>query len=71
MVFAATPTPVAVRQKIEADLRRIIMEPQFASWMDQQGVLAVGDSSAEAGIFLKREMQKWAEVVRTAGVRVE
>ena len=34
-------------------------------------VLAVGDSSADAGDFLRQEMKKWAEVIRTAGVRVE
>jgi len=69
MAPAATPRDVVAR--LNTEFIKVLRKTEIKEKLTQQGFEAVGNSPEEYAIFLKKEMEKWAEVVRIAGVKVE
>ncbi len=68
-VPSATPAPVV--ERIAAEVRKIIDEPDFVSWVQEQGMTPMTEGPAEARALLAADLPKWAEVVRRSGARVD
>jgi tripartite-type tricarboxylate transporter receptor subunit TctC len=69
--FAAAGTPLDVYKKIEADFLSVIRMPDVQKQMLAQGAEPVGSSADEFGKFVKDEMTKWAEAVKSSGAQVQ
>ena len=70
-LFVPAGTPAAVLAKLNADVNAIIAEPPILERFDQLGMLPVGGSLASGEAYVRAEIKKWGEVVRTLGLRVE
>lgn len=65
---AGVPPPVAARLNME--LVKIIRSPEVRERLTGWGVNVIGSSSAEFEAFVKAEIVKWANVIKTANVRL-
>jgi tripartite-type tricarboxylate transporter receptor subunit TctC len=70
-LFVPAATPPAVLAKLNTDVNAIIAEPPILERFDQLGMLAVGGSLAAGETYVRAEIKKWGEVVRSLGLRVE
>ena len=70
-LFAPRGTPAAVVDKISADYARAVKTPEFQERMSGLGVDATANSPAEFKKIFAEEVEKWAKVVKAAGVALD
>jgi tripartite-type tricarboxylate transporter receptor subunit TctC len=70
-IMAPASTPREIVARLNSEFMKILRTPETREKLNQQGFEAVGNSSEEYIAFLKKETEKWAEVVRIAGIKVE
>ena len=61
-------TPKAVIAKLNAEIARIVTAPDMREKLHDQGAEAVGDTPAEFAAFFRKQMAKWAKVIKDAGI---
>ena len=61
-------TPKAVIAKLNAEIVRIVTAPDMREKLHEQGAEAVGDTPAEFAVFFRKQMAKWAKVIKDAGI---
>ena len=66
---AKTPGPVVSR--LNQELSRIMFEPEVRERLSTIGAEPMRSSPAELTAFMRTEFQRWAEVVKAAGIRAE
>jgi len=66
---AATPKDVVAR--VSAEVARILRAPEIMERLSGQGAEPVGSSPAEFGAFMRAEIEKWAGLVKAAGMKAE
>jgi tripartite-type tricarboxylate transporter receptor subunit TctC len=69
--FLPAGTPVAIVEKFNADINIALDAADVKEKFAQAGLEIVRYKSAEFGAFLKTEVPKWAEVVKSSGAKVE
>ena len=70
-VVAPAGTPVAIVQRVSADVQKLMASRDIADALLAQGIEPAASTPAEFAGFLQAEHAKWGEVVRAAGVKVE
>ncbi len=70
-LYAPKGTPMALRTRLAQDTARAAATPEFVARMEGLGFQARSNSPAEFDAYLKAEQQKWAKVVKDAGVPQE
>lgn len=70
-LFAPRGTPRAVVAKIAADLSRQLKVPEMQERLAGLGVDAAGTSPAEFKAMFTVEIEKWAKVVKAAGITLD
>ena len=70
-LLAPAGTPPTIVSKVQADTATSLQIPEVASRLSSEGAEPVGSSSAELAKFLQAETQKWARVVKTAGIKLD
>jgi tripartite-type tricarboxylate transporter receptor subunit TctC len=69
MAPAGTPKPIV--DKLNAEIRKVVTRPEVkAQWADQ-GAEPMTMSPEEFDAYLRKDIQKWAEVVRVSGAKVD
>lgn len=61
-------TPKAIIAKLNAEIVRIVTAPDMREKLHEQGAEAVGDTPAEFATFFRKQMDKWAKVIKDAGI---
>jgi tripartite-type tricarboxylate transporter receptor subunit TctC len=69
MAPAGTPKPVVDR--LNAAINKAISRPDVKAAWDKQGAVAMAMSPAEFDAFLRRDIDKWAKVVKDAGIKAQ
>jgi tripartite-type tricarboxylate transporter receptor subunit TctC len=69
-LFAPARTPPEIIGKMHADTVAALTDPPTKERLEQLGVVVVGSSPAELAAFLKAEMDKWAPVIKEAGITI-
>jgi len=68
--FAPAKTAPEIIGKIQADTAAALTDPVIKERLEQLGVVVVGSTPAELAAFLKAEMDKWAPVIKEAGISI-
>jgi tripartite-type tricarboxylate transporter receptor subunit TctC len=66
---AAVPKPIIAR--INAEVVRILKDPQVREQLLAQGAEPVGDSPEAFAAFVQKEHDRWAKVIRETGITLE
>jgi tripartite-type tricarboxylate transporter receptor subunit TctC len=69
--LAAGGTPVPILDRLNAEFVAILKEPAVREALTKQGVEVMATSRAETAAFIRREMAKYAEVVKFSGAKVD
>jgi tripartite-type tricarboxylate transporter receptor subunit TctC len=70
-MFTTAKTPPALVGKLNTEIRRALALPDVAEKLAGAGVEIQTTSPEEWGKFVKSEIEKWAKVVKTAGIKLE
>ncbi len=70
-MIAPAGTPVAVVNRLSEEMRRSLAKPETRERLRVLGAVTVGDTPAEFLEFLKKDHQRWARVIKAAGVKAE
>lgn len=70
-LFAPAATPSNIVTRLESEVRMLVNSPALSRRWTEMGVLGVGSGSADFGRFLSLESQRWARVIKTAGIRID
>jgi tripartite-type tricarboxylate transporter receptor subunit TctC len=65
---AATPRPIVDR--LNAEIRKILTSAEIKESWARQGVVPLAMTAPEFGAFINDEIEKWAKVSQTAGVKL-
>jgi tripartite-type tricarboxylate transporter receptor subunit TctC len=69
-IFAPAGVPQPIVARLNAELVKIIRSPEIHERLTSWGVNVAGSSSADFEAFVKAEIVKWANVIKTANVRL-
>jgi len=67
-LMAPTGTPKAVVDKLNAEINKTIARPEVKAAWDKQGAVALTMTPAEFDAYLRKDIEKWAEVVKAANL---
>jgi tripartite-type tricarboxylate transporter receptor subunit TctC len=70
-LFAPARTPAAIVAKLNADVLAILKTREMHERLSAQGAEPAGTSPEELAAIVKREVVKWAKVIREAGIQPE
>jgi tripartite-type tricarboxylate transporter receptor subunit TctC len=69
-MVAPAKTPSAIIAKLNAVTLAAMTAPEVQEKLAPQGAILVGGTPAEFGAYMASEIRKWAQVVQTAGIKV-
>jgi tripartite-type tricarboxylate transporter receptor subunit TctC len=70
-LLAPANTPREVVNKVQQDVAKILATAEMRERFAAQGALPVGDTPAQFTAFIKGEIDKWTQVVKFSGARVD
>ncbi len=70
-VMVPAGTPAAVVQRLNSELLKALKSPEVLEKLAQQGAEALGSSPEEYGAYVKKELARWASVVKATGISLD
>jgi len=70
-LLAPAGTPVPIVNRLANEMRKSLDRPETRERMRQLGAQIVGDTPTEFAAFLKKDYERWAQVLKTSGVKAE
>ncbi len=70
-VLAPAGTPAAIVNRVSAEMRKSLAKPETQARMKQLGAITIADSPGEFAAFLRKDHERWAQVIKTSGVKAE
>jgi hypothetical protein len=70
-VFVPAGTPKAIVDKIAADIKRLMAQPETAKRVQDLGFDIVASTPAEFAVQVKSEIEKWGKVIKASGLKAE
>jgi tripartite-type tricarboxylate transporter receptor subunit TctC len=67
-IMAPAGTPKAIIDKLNAEINKVITRSDVKEAWDKQGAVALAMTPAEFDAYLRKDIEKWAQVVKTAGL---
>lgn len=67
-VFAPRGVPAAILDKLNATIVDSLKSPELAKRLSELGVQDVGSTRAEFGAFYRRDIEKWNDLIKSAGI---
>lgn len=68
--FAPAKTPAAITNRLNAEINRILGEPDVREKLGTQGVTPMTGTPADLSKYLNLEVDRWARVIREAGIKL-
>jgi tripartite-type tricarboxylate transporter receptor subunit TctC len=69
--MAPTGTPPEIVTRLQAEIAKIVARPDFQAKYRTLQAVPVTSTPAAFGSFLKQDIEKWAGVIKTAGVPIQ
>ncbi len=70
-VLAPAKTPPEVVAKLQAEISRIIQQPDMKEKLSSQGADPIGNSPADMAKWLTAEKERWAKLIKATGFKLE
>ena len=70
-IGAPKDTPAEIIDKLNQEINTGLADPSFKARLANLGADALPMSASDFGKFIAHETEKWAEVIRTAGIKAE
>jgi tripartite-type tricarboxylate transporter receptor subunit TctC len=70
-VVAPKGTPAEAVKQANAQLNKVLKDPQVIEMMNKAGQEPVAMSPEEFAAFLDNEIKKWSKTIQTAGIKPE
>lgn len=70
-LFVSSKTPPAVVKALNAELGKVLADPEVRKTIAQQGGSAVGGSPEDFERFVKQEKDRWTEVIKVGKIKSE
>ncbi len=69
MVLAPAKTPAPIIKQVHAETVNALKQKDMLAMLDKGGTEPVGNTPAEAMVFLKAEIARWGKVIKQAGIK--
>ena len=70
-LFAPSALPRDIQVRLQGALREVMRMPDMIASFDKAGLLPMPGTQDEFTAFVKKDMERWATVVKAAGIKVE
>jgi tripartite-type tricarboxylate transporter receptor subunit TctC len=70
-IFAPAATPAAIVNKLGSEIAAAIKSPEMRDFMLKEGADPVGSTPQEFAAYFKNEVERYANVIRVANIRIE
>ena len=70
-VFAPAGVPEAVVSRLNAEIVKALAAQDLRERLEKLSITPVGNSPAELGAYVRADLTRWMNVVKTTGIRVE
>ena len=69
--FAPAATPRDIQLRVYSAARDVLRLPDVVASFEKAGLQAMGGTQEEFAAFVKKDMERWATVVKAAGIKVD
>jgi tripartite-type tricarboxylate transporter receptor subunit TctC len=69
--MAPTGTPQPIIDKLNAEINKVLGTPEVKAAWAKQGAEPLVMTPAEFDTYLSGDIEKWAKVIQTAGIKVQ
>lgn len=70
-IVVAGKTPRALVERLNADFRKLLAQPDVAKRMQDFGIQVVGNSPDEFAAFIRSEIERWTKVAKAAKISLD
>jgi tripartite-type tricarboxylate transporter receptor subunit TctC len=70
-LFAAAKTPRPIIVRLNAEVARLLQAPEVKKIFANEGADPVGNSPEEFAVVVRTEFEKWAKVIKAAGIKID
>ena len=70
-LVAPVTTPQPILAKLHSAAAEALQSPEVKEKMTAQGIIAVGNSSADFTAYVKSEIERWGKVINATGIKVK
>ena len=70
-MLAPAKTPPAVVNRLNEAMLKALAKPEVKAQLEKLGAVIVGDSSSEFAAYLKRDYDRWENVIKAAAIKAE
>jgi tripartite-type tricarboxylate transporter receptor subunit TctC len=70
-IMAPKGTPQAIVDKLNAEIEKVVNRDEVKKIWAEQGAVPMTMTPAEFGKFLDKDIEKWANVVKTANIKID
>jgi len=70
-IMAPKGTPRPIVDRLNAEIEKIIAQPKIRDLWAQQGAVPMTMTPDQFGTYLQQDIEKWAKVIKTAGIDLQ
>ena len=70
-LLAPAGTPKSVITKLNSEIATALKSPETMRKIAEDGALVIGGTPEEFATLIAREIERWGQVVKTAGIKAE
>jgi tripartite-type tricarboxylate transporter receptor subunit TctC len=70
-IVVAGKTPREIINRLNADFRKLLAEPEVKKRLEEFGIQIVGNSPDEFAAFIRAELAKWSQVASAANIKLD
>ena len=70
-LLAPTGTPASIIDRLNREVVQVVNSPDFVKLVSNEGAMPVGNTPAEFAKVIRADIDKWAKVIRHAGIKPE
>jgi tripartite-type tricarboxylate transporter receptor subunit TctC len=70
-MFYTKGTPRAIVDKLNSEIKKALDTPEMKAFMPREALDPVASTPEQLTVLLRQEIDKYAKVIRLAGIKVE